>query len=182
MARGDLTDAHWAWVSRYLPISDLGRLPLNLRKQIDGVNWRFRTGSPWRDVPERYGKWATVYDLHRRYCENGTWLVILLGIVADAEEMGEIDWFVSVDSTTVRAHQHASGAAVSEEEIQAALEWLEARANPANQNKNPRAVANPLAAATRTIPPNWSEHSAVSRTNAARPGRVRRNSAAPGAD
>ena len=72
MARGDLTDAQWEWMRRYAPVSSLGRLPRSLRKQIDGVNWWFRTGSPWRDVPERYDRWATVYDLHRRYCDNGT--------------------------------------------------------------------------------------------------------------
>jgi transposase len=182
MARGDLTDAQWEILRRYLPVSPLGRLPRNLRRQIDGVNYRFRCGCSWRDVPERYGKWATVYDLHRRYCENGTWMAILLGIIADAEEAGEIDWFVSVDSTTVRAHQHASGAAVSEQEIQAALDWLETRANPASQNRNPRAVANPLAAATRTIPPSWSENSAANSANVARHGRARRSSAAPGVD
>jgi transposase len=180
MARGDLTDAQWAWISRYLPISDLGRLPLNLRKQIDGVNWRFRAGSPWRDVPERYGKWATVYDLHRRYCENGTWLAILLGILGDAEEMGEIDWFVSVDSTTVRAHQHASGAVVDERELQAALDWLDAKANPANQKSNLPGQMEPLAAYSRTIPPNLSTTVAVNSANAVKRGRARRSSAAPG--
>jgi transposase len=172
MARGDLTDAQWEWMRRYVPVSPLGRLPRNLRKQIDGVNWRFRTGSPWRDVPERYGKWATVYDLHRRYCENGTWLAILLGILADAEEMGEIDWFVSVDSTTVRAHQHASGAA----------DWLDAKANPANQKTNLLGQMEPLAAYSRTIPANLSTVNAASSANAAKPGRARRNSAAPEAD
>ena len=67
-----------------------------------GVNWRFRTGSPRRDVPERHGKWTAVYDLHRRYSENGTCPAILLGILADAEEPGEIDWFVSVRSQAER--------------------------------------------------------------------------------
>ena len=182
MARGDLTDAQWEWIRRYVPVSPLGRLPRNLRKQIDGVNWRFRTGSPWRDVPERYGKWATVYDLHQRYCESGTWLAILLGIIADAEEMGEVDWFVSVDSTTVRAHQHASGAAVGEEELRAALDWLDAKANPANQKTNLPGQMEPLTAYSRTIPPNLSTRNAVSSANAAKPGRARRNSAAPAED
>lgn len=179
MARGDLTDAQWAWKSRYPPISDLGRLPLNLRKQIDGVNWRFRVGSPWRDVPERYGKWATVYDLHRRYCENGTWLAILLGILGDAEEMGEIDWFVSVDSTTVRAHQHASGAVVDEAELRAALDWLDAKADPASQKSNLPGRMEPLAAYSRTIPSNLSAMNAGNCENAERPGRGWRSSAAP---
>ena len=179
MARGDLTDAQWEWISRYVPISDLGRLPRNLRKQIDGVNWRFRTGSPWRDVPERYGKWATVYDLHRRYCENGTWLAILLGIIGDAEEMGEIDWFVSVDSTTVRAHQHASGAVVDEAEIQAALDWLDAKANPANQKTNVEFMIHPMMPYRRRTP---TRKVFVSSADGAKHGRGRRNSADPAAD
>lgn len=179
MARGDLTDAQWAWISRYLPISDLGRLPLNLRKQIDGVNWRFRTGSPWRDVPERYGKWATVYDLHSRYCRDGTWLAILLGIIADAEEMGEIDWFVSVDSTTVRAHQHASGAVVDEQELQAALDWVDAKANPANQKSNVEfMIHRPVPYLRRTLP----KKNATRNAGDARPGRGRPSSAGPAAD
>lgn len=179
MARGDLTDAQWAWVGRYVPVSDLGRLPLNLRKQIDGVNWRFRTGSPWRDVPERYGKWATVYDLHQRYCENGTWLAILLGIIADAEEMGEIDWFVSVDSTTVRAHQHASGAVVDAQELAAALEWLDAKANPANQRSNIEFMIHPMVPyRRRTLP----RKTVVSSADGAKPGRGRPNSGGPAAD
>jgi len=182
MARGDLTDAQWEWMRRYVPVSPLGRLPRNLRKQIDGVNWRFRTGSPWRDLPERYGKWATVYGLHRRYCENGTWLAILLGILADAEELGEIDWFVSVDSTTVRAHQHASGAAVGEAELRAALDWLDAKANPASQNTNLPGRTEPLAAYSRTIPPGLSGPNAASGAGGARRGRARRSSAAPAAD
>jgi transposase len=179
MARGDLTDAQWEWMRRYVPVSDLGRLPRNLRKQIDGVNWRFRTGSPWRDVPERYGKWATVYDLHRRYSENGTWLAILLGIVADAQEMGEIDWFVSVDSTTVRAHQHASGAVVDEQELRAALEWVEAKANPANQKTNVEFVIQP-AVPYRRRP--LSRKNAAPGADGAKPGRARPNSAGLAAD
>jgi transposase len=182
MARGDLTDAQWAWMRRYVPVSALGRLPRNLRRQIDGVNWRFRTGSPWRDMPERYGKWATVYDLHRRYCENGTWLAILLGILADAEEIGEIDWFVSVDSTTVRAHQHASGAVVGDQDLRAALDWLDAKANPAKQKTNLPGRMEPLAAYSRTIPPTLSRPNAARSADGARRGRGRRSSAAPGAD
>jgi transposase len=182
MARGDLTDAQWEWIRRYVPVSALGRLPRHLREQIDGVNWRFRTGSPWRDIPERYGKWATVYDLHRRYCENGTWLAILLGILADAEEMGDIDWFVSVDSTTVRAHQHASGAVVSDQDLRAALDWLNAKANPANQKTNLPGQMEPLAAYSRTIPPMLSGPKAASSASAARRGRARRSSAGLEAD
>src|SRR6266568_772512 len=140
MARGDLTDGGWERIRKYLPISPLGRLPRNLRKQIDGVNWRYRTGSQWREVPERYGHWNTVYQLHRRYCQDGTWAAILLGVIAEVEELGDIDWFVSIDSTTVRAHQDASGAVVDDETLTEALAWVDAT----TQGASPRRQARPV--------------------------------------
>ncbi|MBS2966605.1 transposase, partial [Actinocrinis puniceicyclus] len=87
MARGDLTDGEWERIRRYLPVSPLGRLPRNLRKQIDGVNWRYRTGSQWREIPERYGHWNTVYQLHRRYCRDGTWCCPTLKMRMSAASM-----------------------------------------------------------------------------------------------
>jgi hypothetical protein len=96
--------------------------------------------------------------------------------------MGEIDWFVSVDSTTVRAHQHAAGAVVSEAELRAALEWVEAKANPANQKSSLPGQMEPLTAYSRTIPPNLSMTNAVSSANVVKRGRARRSSAAHGAD
>ncbi len=77
---------------------------------IDGIRWRTRAGTPWRDVPERYGPWDRIYDLFRRWQRDGTWKHILeqLQVLADAQ--GLITWDVSVDSTICRAHQHAAGA------------------------------------------------------------------------
>jgi len=143
MARGDLTDGEWERIRKYLPISPLGRLPRNLRKQIDGVNWRYRTGSQWREVPERYGHWNTVYQLHRRYCQDGTWAAILLGVIAEVEELGDIDWFVSIDSTTVRAHQDASGAVVDDETLTEALAWVDAKTNLPSQHEHPHLLPVP---------------------------------------
>jgi len=66
--------------------------------------------APWRDVPERYGPWQSVYTFFRRWQLAGVWamLVVALQTLADAD--GLITWDVSVDSTVVRAHQHAAGA------------------------------------------------------------------------
>ena len=60
--------------------------------------------------------------------------------------MGEIGWFVLVDSTTVRTHRHASDAVVSEQELRATTDWLDAKANPANQKTNLPGRMEPLAA------------------------------------
>jgi transposase len=88
-----------------------GRPSIWTRRQlIDGIRWRTRAGTPWRDVPERYGPWERVYDLFRRWQRNGTWHRILEQLQADADARGLITWDVSVDSTVCRAHQHAAGA------------------------------------------------------------------------
>jgi transposase len=77
---------------------------------LEGIAWRFRTGSPWRDVPERFGPWQTVYDRHNLWSENGMYAALFRHLLAEADADGELDWLVSVDSTIVRAHQHAAGA------------------------------------------------------------------------
>ncbi|MGW2766249.1 transposase [Streptomyces sp. NPDC001275] len=68
MARGDLTDEQWARLEPLLPKGKKpGRPPIWPRRQlIDGIRWRTRTGTPWRDVPERYGPWDRVYEGHQR--------------------------------------------------------------------------------------------------------------------
>jgi transposase len=80
------------------------------RQVIDGILHRVRTGVQWRDLPERFGPWKTVYERHRRWSADGTWERLLQRVQAAADAAGEIDWDISVDSTIVRAHQHAAGA------------------------------------------------------------------------
>ncbi|MFC5959192.1 IS5 family transposase [Streptomyces pratens] len=112
MARGDLTDAQWSRLEPLLPRGKKpGRPPIWTRRQlIDGIRWRTRAGTPWREVPERYGPWDRVYDLFRRWQRNGTWKRILEQLQTEADAKGLITWDVSVDSTVCRAHQHAAGA------------------------------------------------------------------------
>lgn len=73
--------------------------------------FRYRTGCPWRDVPARFGPWATVWKRHARFSRDGTWDRVLAALLADAEAGGDIDWAVSVDSTSSRVHQHAASMA-----------------------------------------------------------------------
>jgi transposase len=67
-------------------------------------------GTPWRDLPARFGPWQTVYNRHRRWSGDGTWEQVLAALQADCDRDEAQAWTVSVDSTVVRAHQHAAGA------------------------------------------------------------------------
>jgi len=80
------------------------------RQVINGVLWRTRTGAPWRDLPVEYGNWKTIYHRHRRWSADGTWARVLAGLRLDCDRVGPGEWTVGVDSTVVRAHQHAAGA------------------------------------------------------------------------
>jgi len=75
---------------------------------VEGIIWRYRVGTPWRDVPRSFGPWQTLWKRHRRYSGDGTWDRIHAELLADADEVGDLDWAVSVDSTINRAHQHAA--------------------------------------------------------------------------
>ncbi len=111
-SRADLTDAQWARLEPLLPRPKKTGRPSKWTKRqlIDGIRWRTRVGSPWRDVPAEYGSWQAVYGLFRRWQRAGAWSVILTSLQVLADAAGAIDWQVSVDSTITRAHQHAAGA------------------------------------------------------------------------
>ncbi|MFI2143047.1 IS5 family transposase [Streptomyces althioticus] len=110
MRRHELSDAEWAFVQPLLPRSERGRRRLDDRTVLNGIVWKFRTGTAWRDVPERYGSWATLHTRFRRWAKDGTFERMLRAAQARADAAGDIEWLVSVDSTIVRAHQHAAGA------------------------------------------------------------------------
>ncbi|MFJ3505632.1 IS5 family transposase [Streptomyces sp. NPDC090135] len=112
MGRGDLTNDEWVQLAPHLPKSGRrGGRWIDHRTVINGILFRVRTGVPWRDLPERFGSWKTVYERHRRWSSGGTWERILQAVQAEADSQGYIDWsMVSVDSTSCRAHQHAAGA------------------------------------------------------------------------
>ncbi|BCL25094.1 transposase [Streptomyces tuirus] len=78
------------------------------RQVLNGMVYKIRTGISWRDLPERYGPWKTVYTRFRRYALDGVFTQALQQIQARADAAGDIDWLVQIDSTIVRAHQHAA--------------------------------------------------------------------------
>lgn len=76
---------------------------------VNGILWRTRTGSPWRDLPASYGCWKTIYNRHRRWSADGTWVRVLAELQRGCD-LTEQRWVVAIDSTVVRAHHHAAGA------------------------------------------------------------------------
>lgn len=77
---------------------------------IDAIAWKFQTGSQWIHLPEKYGNWRGVYNRLRMWAIDGTWERVFTELVAQADADEDLNWAVSVDSTIVRAHQHAAGA------------------------------------------------------------------------
>lgn len=115
--RGDLTNEKWERLQAHLPPQKpkTGRPNLDHRIIINGILWIVRTATPWRDLPERYGKISTVSSRFYRWQEAGIWSKILTLVQQKADAKGELDWQNNyVDGTVIRAHQHAAGARKSE--------------------------------------------------------------------
>lgn len=112
VGRGELTEEAWSAIVPLLPSSGGGRGGQwrDHRAVINGILWKLRTGAPWRDLPERYGPWQTRADRLYRWRRDGTWDRILALAQTRSDAVGEVVWEISVDSSTARAHQHASGA------------------------------------------------------------------------
>lgn len=91
-----------------IPQAVTGRPRVDDWRVINGMIYKIRTGLPWRDLPNRYGPWQTVYTRFRRYALSGVFAQALQQIQAQADAADGIDWLVQIDSTIVRAHQHAA--------------------------------------------------------------------------
>lgn len=111
--RHELTDEQWERLGPLLPPQkpQTGRPCKDHRTIINGILWINKTGAPWRDMPERYGSWKTVSSRFYRWQQQGIWDKIWSELQKDADANGQIEWEVHfVDSSVIRAHQHASGA------------------------------------------------------------------------
>ena len=108
--RHELTDASWAKIAPLLPADPRrGQRWRDHRTVLNGILWKLATGVPWRDVPERYGPWQTLHARLLRWQRDGTWDRVLRRVQQHSDAVGGIVWEVSVDSTVLRAHQHAAG-------------------------------------------------------------------------
>jgi transposase len=106
MHRHAITDEHWERIEGLLPgqVGDPGVTAKDNRLFVDAVLWIAKTGAPWRDLPERFGKWNSAWRRFDRWSAKGVWRRVF-------EELKDpdLEWLI-LDSTVIRAHQHAAGA------------------------------------------------------------------------
>lgn len=126
--RGDVSDAQWRLIGPLLPKQRRGGKWNDHRLTLDGILWVLRTGAPWRDLPERYGKWQSVYDRFNRYRKDGTFDRVLKALRIRLDKAGHIDWDLwCVDGSSVRGSRAAAGAskkAKSRDERPETTRWV----------------------------------------------------------
>jgi transposase len=107
-----LSDEQWGLIEPLLPVNGKrGGQWKDHRVVIDGMLWALSDGGRWRNVPERFGPWQTVYDRFCKWTREGLWDRILESLRAKKEENGEIDFrLFAIDGSVVRAHQSSAGA------------------------------------------------------------------------
>ena len=102
LRRHAITDAQWAMIESLLPTR--GRRAKN-RLFVDAVLWLAKTGAPWRDLPERFGRWNSVFRRFSRWAKSGVWARVSQALGGEPD----LDQLI-LDTTIVRAHVHAAGA------------------------------------------------------------------------
>ncbi|MNC48086.1 hypothetical protein D3C75_971800 [compost metagenome] len=108
MNRYEIRDDQWEAIKDLLPPERKpqgGRPPKDHRQMLNAMLWVARSGAPWRDSPEYFGSWSTVYSRFRRWQMAGIWDRILEHVSTEPDEES-----VMIDTTIVRVHQHGSGA------------------------------------------------------------------------
>jgi transposase len=138
--RYELTDHEWSILLPLLPNKPRGVPRVDDRRVLNGILWRFRTGSPWAEIPERYGPSTTCYNRFVRWRKAGVW-DRLLKAVSKAYD-GDI---VMIDSTCVRVHQHA---ATGKRGMETMVAWdVRAEASPARSMPSSMRKAAPSTSA-----------------------------------
>lgn len=108
LRRYELTDQEWEQIASLLPPEKTGkpgRPSKDNRTMLNGMVWTARSGAPWRDLPERYGPWNSVYSRFRKWIDDGI-LDNIFRVLSLEAELYEL----SLDATIVQAHQHSAGA------------------------------------------------------------------------
>jgi transposase len=108
--RYELSDEGWERIQPVLPVQRRGGKWNDHRAMLNGIFWVLNSGAPWRDVPERYGHWKTVYGRYRRWTREGLFDRILRRLHLELDEEGRIDWSqFNVDGSNIRADRSAAG-------------------------------------------------------------------------
>lgn len=139
--RHELSETQWERLKPLLPPRTSGPPRTDDRLVVNAIVWKLATGAPWRDLPERYGPWASVYTRFRRWTAAGVWDRIFAAVQRQADAAGKIDWELHlVDGTVVRAHQHAAGGKGG---------LPSRRSDAARAGSRPRCISRPRARASR---------------------------------
>jgi transposase len=106
MRRHEISEEHWDRIKGFLPgqAGDPGVTAQDNRLFVNAVLWIAKTGAPWRDLPERFGRWGSVWKRFDRWAKKGVWKRVF----AEFQDP-DLEWVI-LDSTVIRAHQHAAGA------------------------------------------------------------------------
>ena len=107
MNRVVLTDEQWERVAPLLPgkVGDPGRTGADNRRFLEAVLWMVRTGAPWRDLPEVFGSWNSVFRRFRRWARAGNFERLFQTLSGDPDFE-----YALIDGTIIRVHQHGTGA------------------------------------------------------------------------
>jgi len=150
LIRGLMSDAEWAFFEPFVR-SRTGR-PAEHRRTLDGIFWIMRTGAPWRDLPQEFGPWNSVYQQFRRWSVSGLWELLLETLASSGAAPKTIQM---IDSTVIRAHHQAAGAkgGLKKKLLAARAAALRAKFTPAPTKKGFRSVSLSHQA-KRTMRPN----------------------------
>jgi transposase len=111
MRRYELSDRQWARIEPLFPQrAKFGRPPGDRRTIVNGILWVLHPGAPWRDLPERYGPFQTVFDRFNGWRRDGTWVRIVTSLLDELDDQGQIDhdlW--CIDGSVIRASRAAAG-------------------------------------------------------------------------
>lgn len=105
MQRHNISDEQWNQIEKLIPKAKTGRPPKDNRLMFNAILWIARTGAPWRDLPEYFGSWKTVYSRFCKWRDDDTLASIFKELNTDADFEN-----LSIDSTSIKAHQHSAGA------------------------------------------------------------------------
>lgn len=130
LRRYELTDEEWNRIAPLLPPENSGKQgrPQKCSRTIlNGIVWIARSGAPWRDLPERYGSWQTVYSRFRKWIEDGI-LDNVFRVLSLEAELTEL----SIDASIIKAHQHSAGAKKGASKRNRTQPWRSQHKNPCN--------------------------------------------------
>ena len=145
--RHEVTPAQWRQLKPLLAElvprrPKTGRPNTDHRRILNGILWKLKTGAPWRDLPERYGPWSSVYSRFWRWQRAGIWDRLFEAVQRREDAAGRLDWTRHVVAGAVlRAPQHAAGAKGGTRATR--------RSAPARAASRPRSTSGPRAAARR---------------------------------